>query len=690
MGSPWRCLYKFMIMMGVIGLGPAAYALTCKDVAEFTHTFIESHLTHEKLTPELMHLALEKYIEHWDPSKNYFLKSDVEGFDREVVPALAQAIKAEDCEPIRRVAAVFMERLDEVHQAIAELIVMEHDFTLRETLVLDADYRDFASSVAERTENWRKRIKYNHLQLRNTLPATEARQRLAKRYELMHKDFHSYDIGDVYVAFLKAFAAALDPHSMYLSEDDLKDFHISFSLSLEGIGVSISSQEGIVRVNQVLPGGAAYKQGELQAGDKILAVAQGEGEFVDVIDQNLSDVVKLIRGKRGTMVRLLILRKDGGQNLKKEVAIVREKINLTDAQVQHHRYHIFDPINVKVLRIGVVTVPSFYSSYIGARQRSKKNRRSVAMDVEVATKQLIAQGVDALVVDLRNNGGGGLDEVVTMTGLFIPNGAVVQTKDQDIEVTKARDFKVVYDGPMVVLVDLLSASASEIFAGAMLDHNRALLVGDEHTFGKGTVQQQFLLRDGKGALNVTSSKFYSPAGHSTQKRGVPTQIVFPSLYKEYEIGERFRPTALPWDQIPATKLLKLGRTSPRMILTLAKLSEQRRESDPQFLGLKKDILRVRANTVDGTPVSLRWKPDLQESAPSAADEESWTPPEEAGYKPPVLSVDYQLRETLFITADYAHMLQQQTPAGRYQAFPHPDDEPSTCRSTASVKLLFGC
>ena len=687
-----RSLYRFMIMIGVMGLGPAAYALTCKDVTEFTHTFIESHLTHEKLTPELMQLALEEYIELWDPSKNYFLKSDIDKFNREVGPVLARSIKDGDCEPLRRVAAVFMERLDATHQAITELIVMEHDFTLRETLILDADYRDFASSVAQRTENWRKRIKYNHLQLRDTLTATEARQRLTKRYELMRKDFHNYDVGDVYVTFLKAFGAALDPHSMYLSEDDLKDFHISFSLSLEGIGVSISSQEGIVRVNQVLPGGAAYKQGELQAGDKILAVAQGDGELVDVIDQNLSDVVKLIRGKRGTMVRLLILRKDGGQNLKKEVAIVREKINLTDAQVQHHRYHIFDPLNVKVLRIGVVTVPSFYSSHIGSRQRSKKNRRSVAADVEVATKQLVAQGVDALVVDLRNNGGGGLDEVVTMTGLFIPNGPVVQTKDQDIEVTKARDFKVIYDGPMVVLVDLLSASASEIFAGAMLDHNRALLVGDEHTFGKGTVQQQFLLRDGKGALNVTSSKFYSPAGHSTQKRGVPTQIVFPSLYKEYEIGERFRATALPWDQIPTTKLLKLGRTSPHMILTLAQLSERRRASDPQFLGLNKDILRVRANKVDGTPVSLRWKPDLKQAAASAADEaeDAWSPRDEAGYKPPVLSVDYQLRETLFIAGDYAHMLQQQTPAGRYQAFPHPDDEPGPCLAMASMQLLFGC
>ena len=718
MNSWQRVGLTSLLMSGVmVGMGSPGYAITCNDVMEFSNTFIDSHLTHEKITPELMKLTLKNYIERWDPSKNYFLKADVEGFYNQYSDSLAELIAAADCSPIQQIADTFMQRLNETYQVINKLILAKHDFSVRETLMLDADYRDFSQTTVERTENWRKRIKYSYLQLLSTLSDKEARTRLAKRYELRLKDYNNYELGDVYVLFLKAFGAALDPHSDYFSADELKDFEISFQLSLEGIGVSISSLDGIVRINQVLPGGAADKQGELQIGDKILAVAQDSEEFVNVIDQNLNDVVKLIRGPRGTKVRLLVLRKESGQNLKKEITIIREKIDLVDLQVQHHRYRVFDPLQAKVHRIGVVIVPSFYSSQIGSRGRSnKKNRRSVAADVEVATEQLVAQGIDGLIVDLRNNGGGSLDEVVTMTGLFMPNGVVVQTKDKSIEVQSSRDFKVTYDGPMVVLVDMLSASASEIFAGALLAHNRALLVGDEHTFGKGTVQNQVLFATGKGALKVTASKFYSPAGYSTQKRGVPAQIVFPSLFKEYEIGEKFRETALPWDQIPPAKLLKLKRTTPEIITTLSQLSANRRRYDPQFLGLNKDILRVRENKVDGTPVSLRWKPDLdrlQEESDQSADEELGLSAQNqpVGFQPPKLSVDYRLKEALFIAADYAQLLSQgsskffkstnsfmsprsptspKSPTGHYQIFPQPEDIQGTCTLPISLGVSLGC
>ena len=678
-------------MISMIGVSQQVYAISCEEVTEYASTFIEHHLTHEKLTPELMELTLQNYIEGWDPSKTYFLKSDVEGLIQKYNQTLTDSILTSDCTSIKDVAQIFMKRLNETYVIIKKWINSEHDFSIRETLMLDADYRDFPATQKERQEIWRKRIKYQHLQLLNSSgESTEKpRSRLLKRYELMIKDYNKYNLSDVYVHFLKALGSALDPHSKYLSEDELEEFRISFALSLEGIGVSISSVDGIVRINQILPGGAAFKQGELQAGDKILAVAQGENEFVDVIDEKISQVVKQIRGKRGTMVRLIILRKKSGQNLKKEIRIIREKINLTDAQVQHHHYRFRDPLKAKDYRVGVVVVPSFYSDRIGSRGRSDA-KRSVTKDVESATQSLKKQGIDALVIDLRNNGGGGLDEAVSMSGLFMPNGAVVQTKDQDIEVQKSRDFKEIYDGPMVVLVDLLSASASEIFTAAMVDHNRALVVGGEHTFGKGTVQKHYVLGVGKGALNVTTSKFYSPAGQSTQKKGVASHIAFPSLYKELEIGERFRENALAWDQIPATKLFNLNRTNQNIITTLTQLSQIRRSQDPQFLGLKKDILRARENKVDGTPVSLRYRADLKDTSSEAEDKAETQNESPQESKTPALSHDSYLRETLFIAADYTSLLSNQSAAGYYQIFPTAHDSQDLCSSPLSLGLLIGC
>lgn len=687
-------LYLLMAVGSLIGT-QGAYAsdasITCEDVRDFTKTFIDSHLTHETFHEELSSRTLTNFIKSWDPAKNVFHAEDIDKFHKLYGKTLGQSIESADCLPILDIADSFMERYGDVHKQITEIIDTEHDFSLPETLIIDTDFLDFPADHKEQYDKWRKRIKYQHLQLLDTMSAGKVRERLKKRFELDHKRYLNFISTDIFVAFLKAFANSLDPHSAYLSPDDLEDFQIRFALSLEGIGVSIQSEYGLVRINQVIQGGAADKQGELKAGDKIIAVAQGENEFDNVIDLDLREVVRLIRGKRGTVVRLRILRIKSGVTVRKDISIVREKINLVDAQVQHHIYQIQDPITSKNYQIGVVIVPSFYSGQLGA-SKLKKGYRSVARDVEAAVKKIRSQDVDGLVLDFRNNNGGSLEEAIRMTGLFIPNGPVVQTKDKVIEVKQAKDNKIIYKGPLVVLVDLHSASASEIFAGAIKDHGRGLLVGDEHTFGKGTVQQHLPLGADKGAINTTTSKFYTPSGKSNQLIGITSHIAFPSLLKELEYGEKFRDNALEWDQIPPAKLLKLNYVTPKVLRKLKKLSDKRQKLTAQFLGLNHYIRRVRQTKIEGTPISLQRQPneikELEESSSEELSEESSQP---QGYKAPLLHTDFILRETIFITADYAALIDNKPIANSYQIFP--DQIPhntSGCSLPLSLTASLGC
>jgi carboxyl-terminal processing protease len=384
-----------------------------------------------------------------------------------------------------------------------------------------------------------------HFQISNYLASdtelSEARRRVADRYTRARKRWAEQDPEDLYAVYLDSFARALDPHSGYLSADDLEDFQIGMQLSLEGIGVALSERDGYAVVEQVIPGGAADRLDVLRPKDKIIAVADEGGDPVDVIDMALREVVRLIRGKKGSRVRLSVLRQED-KTERFEVAIVRDKIDLEE-QAAKLRYETV-PVGDRNLKLAVLDLPSFY----GDRDPSK---RQCSRDVADILRQIQKEEADGLLLDLSRNGGGLLDDAVRISGFFIREGGVVAIKDaaSRTRVLPDPDDGTLYSGPMVVLTSRVSASASEILAGALKDYRRAVIVGDDHTFGKGTVQSVIPLRPGLGAMRVTTALFFRPGGNSTQNSGVEADIVLPSLFDAESFGEKSQPYSLPSQRI---------------------------------------------------------------------------------------------------------------------------------------------
>lgn len=690
------------VLLSLLSTGSKrVYALDCGDVRELTKMYTKNHLTHKSFSADIARRTVNHLISSWDSTKSYFLESDIDRFYDTYGKNLGALIGKSDCSLAFDIADTYIKRFQEALESIYAIIDSDHDFSLPETMMIDLDFFEFARTIKEQQERWRKRIKYQHLQLIDELTDKEIQQRLKKRYALIKKRHDELELSDIYSQLMKAYANALDPHSAYISPADLESFQMNMRLSLEGIGITVSSEDGFTRVIQVLAGGAADKQGELKSGDKIIAVAQGNRKFVDVIDSDLSDVVQLIRGKRGTLVKLRILRKSGGEVMKKTVAIIREKIALKSQQVNEFTYEINDVLKERTIKIGVVVVPSFYTELLGGSSKKRTDSyKNVTHDVEIAVKNLMKEQVEGIVIDLRNNSGGSLDESVKMSGLFIPDALVVQTKNVTIEQSQARDGKLIYDGPLVVLVDLLSASASEIFAGAMKDHNRAIIVGGDHTFGKGTVQRHILLGEDKGAINVTISKFYTPNGQSTQLKGVSSHIAFPSLLEEYKIGEKFNEHPLEWDAIPSGKLLKLPYVNSTYITKLKDYSNLRRQENQDFIKLSKDIKRTRQNKKEGTPVSLQLTDDdlEQMSSQDDQDESQDSEPNTFGeVKASDLETDFYLRESIFIASDYAYLLRREVPSKGYQIMPKESADNNSltqfhdnCLIQHSVSTLIGC
>ena len=555
--------------------------------------FVSMHYSQKPLDNEMSSKIFNLYLNRLDPAHFYFLEDDVDKF-RKYELRVDDMLQRGDVNLALDIFERFKIRLSERLAMMEEFMGEDFDFSVDDNWILERKDQPYPHSTEDARKLWRTKIKFDLLTLKlGDTSLKDGKERLMKRVRGLWKDFSQYENDDVVSMFLNSMAAAYDPHSSYLAAQELKNFDISIKLSLEGIGAVLRWDDGYTVINSIVPGGAAARQGKLKTDDRIIAVAQGENAFESVIDMRLNNVVKLIRGKRGTKVGLQILRKTkkGFDTLK--IFIVRDKILLKDGEAQSSIFEqpaaTENKNKQEPLRIGVIKLPSFYVDF-NDRRKNPKNFKSSSRDVKSHLKKFVVENVDGVILDLRNNGGGGLDEAINMAGLFIGLNPIVivrQSGGRRVTVHRSRE-RVAYKGPLVIMLNRYSASASEILAGAMHDYQRALLVGDTTTFGKGTVQNIFQLPEGYGALKVTIAQFYRVSGWSTQSRGVETSIILPSLNNVREIGESTLDNALPWRSIDQVSYRPKG-SFKSVLPALKQLSKKRIKDSKYFQNVDKDV-----------------------------------------------------------------------------------------------------
>ncbi|HEX5788968.1 MAG TPA: carboxy terminal-processing peptidase [Woeseiaceae bacterium] len=558
-----------------------------------THFVQRSHYNHTAVDDELSSQVLDRYIESLDGNRMYLLAGDVEYFDKYRYK-LDDFVKTEPLDPVFEMFDIYRTRVRERYEYALEALQKEPDFAVEEDFQFDRSESPWATTEGELDEIWRKRVKNDALRhILNDKTWDETREILTKRYQRLIRRMDQVNSDDVFEGFMNAFAHTLDPHSSYLSPRNSEEYRIQMSLSYFGIGASLQPDDDYVKVVNIIPGGPAAVDGTLKANDLITGVAEGEdGTMVDVIGWRLEDVVDLIRGPADTTVRLQVLSGDAlPGSPEKIIPLTRGQVKLEEQAAKSNVIAI--PWEGREWRIGVIEVPSFYRDY-RALSNGDKDFTSTTRDVKRLIAELEEQGVDGLIMDLRGNGGGHLTEATALSGLFIDNGPVVQLRNASGRISRLDDpnpmAQVAYDGPLAVLVDRFSASASEIFAAAIQDYERGVIIGQQ-TFGKGTVQNLYSLdqymkpdrdsADGFGQLTLTIGKYYRVTGESTQHRGVNPDIVLPSAIDAEEIGESVRDSALPWDTIRSTRFAA-GSPLDTTIQSLAVNQENRAKADPNF------------------------------------------------------------------------------------------------------------
>ena len=627
----------------------------------------KDHLLKRPLDDEISNRAIKAFLRSLDPMKVYFYQSDIDEF-------MTKRNELDDFVNNGRLNFAYtvfnrlLKRIDERVKLIDELLKRDFDFTIEESIVTDRDALTAPKTPEEAFERWRKRIKYDLLVLKSEeTTGQEAIDRLSRRYHSYAKRMNQFKSDDLIEMFFTSVTSSFDPHTTYMSPSSLEDFRIMMRLNLEGIGAALMMTDGYTIVSKVIPGGAADRDGKLQPEDRIVSVGQGsDGEMVDVVDMNLRDVVKLIRGRAGTVVRLGV--RPAGKNETKTYSITRAKVELKESEA---RAEIVEDAklgtkpNGKPIRIGVIDLPSFYMDMEAAAQ-DVRDFKSTTRDVKKILKDFNQKNVDVVLLDLRRNGGGSLQEAINLTGLFIDRGPVVQVKDSADRVQTYDDTRrgTDWNGPLVVLTSKFSASASEILAGAIQDYKRGIIVGDEATHGKGTVQslldlgkQMFRLRRGKnlGALKITMQQFYRPGGASTQKKGVLADVILPSLTNNMDVGESDLDFPIEYDQVAAATLQPLNYADPDLIAKLRVKSLARRDANDEFKKLKRNIERYREQK-ERKSVTLNEEKFFAERAELDADkEEEKNIKEQFGDNRPVVKRDFYFDEVMSISADYVNL-----------------------------------
>ena len=557
----------------------------------------ELHYSLPRLDNSLSSAILDRYLDTLDGNRMYFTAADVASFNR-LRYELDDRTRTGDLQPVFDIFNLFRRRAGERVDGAIALLAAEPDYTIDETFQWDRSELPWPASDDEISEVWRKNVKSDALRLMLTGKTwTEASETLTERYERSYKRITQLTTDDVFEMYMNAVAHNMDPHSSYLSPRQSEEYRIQMSLSYDGIGASLQLEDDYVKIMNIIPGGPAHIDGQLKQEDRITAVGEDGSEPVDVIGWRLDDVVQKIRGPGGTRVRLQVLPAGAAPGSpEKIIELVRDKIKLEEQAAKKDVLEI--PFNGRSYRIGVITVPSFYQDF-AARSRGDDDYTSTSRDVTRLIEEFkTGGGVDGLVMDLRANGGGHLSEAVDLSGLFIERGPVVQLRETRGTIQQLDDSTptAVYTGPLAVLVDRYSASASEIFAAAIQDYDRGVIVGQQ-TFGKGSVQNLFpldrLMRGtDNGQLTLTIGKYYRVTGESTQHRGVIPDIELPSLVDAATVGESTRDTALPWDRIQPTRF-RADTTLVEELDELRTHQQSRAANDPEFSYLLSNIAAIK-------------------------------------------------------------------------------------------------
>jgi len=645
----------------------------------------DHHFAGKPLNEDKARQWIRAYMEALDYNHAFFLESDLKAYQDNYGPQLAKITQQGDMSPAYEIFSGFNDRFRERLEWIKRRLSLPFDFTSDQVYELDRTKVGWPADRAAADELWERRLKFELLREKLVTKSgnvTKKKEKeedplttVTKRYDRLLKTLEDYDNDEISELYLTALASLYDPHSNYMSAPTLEDFAIGIKLALVGIGAVLSSEDGYCVIKELVPGGPADLDGRLKVGDKIVGVAQGESHFEDIVDMKLRKAVKKIRGPKNTVVRLQVIPVGSSAGEIREIQITRDVVKLSAQQASATLYDLpksgQSPVAIQTVRpepaspttnsslwnnlrsqisgksdskegkaspavipekkpdqwrIGVIDLPGFYGAVGGEESAASGNgaaARSTSQDVELLVRQLGRAGVDGIILDLRKNGGGLLDEAVALTGLFIDQGPVVQVRDGKGTVIQRTDDNpgVLYNGPLLVLVGRRSASASEIVAGALQNYRRAIIVGEKSTHGKGTVQAvvelgKFLSRPDQpppkaGAMKLTIQKFYLPNGHSTQNRGVLPDISIPSPLDYMKIGESDLPNALAWDEISAAPFTP-GKLDPSVEVMLNEKSRERLSADNDMAFLRQDIEKVRSRLETGT-ISLNETRRMEEN-----------------------------------------------------------------------------
>jgi len=684
--SAWAAL------TGLMPTGPKiTEAVEAKPVSEITGpsvsdrnvtravTFLmkREHLSKHPLDDEISRRGLELFLKSLDNMKLYFNQADVDEFNQKKND-LDDMVGAGDISFAYTVFNRLLKRIDERVALVDELLKGDFDFTADDVLITDPDKLTYPKSPEEARARWTQRLKYDLLLLKAEKTAEkkegvappsneDPKERLKRRYHSFAKRMHQTDSNELLEMYLSAITNGFDPHSTYMAPASSENFDIIMSLQLEGIGAQLKVDDGHTVIDKLIPGGAAARQGDLKVGDRVVSVGQGdEGQMVDVAEMKLNDVVKLIRGRAGSIVKLGVMSPAGGDL--KIIKITRAKVELKDSEARSEIIQEGKKSDGTPLRIGVIDLPSFYMDMTKARDGTA-DFKSCSRDVRKILEEFNAKKVDAVVLDLRRNGGGSLTEAINLTGFFIEDGPVLQVKDPDGRVQQYDDTDrgILWKGPLVVMTSKFSASASEILAGAIQDYGRGLIIGDSSTHGKGTVQTMVeigpqLFRTSNpqdlGSLKLTVQQFYRPSGDSTQQRGVLADITLPSITDHMDVAEGDLDYPVAFDKVQATPFHHFDNVTPNVIGTLKEQTTQRLTKSAEFQKLQRDIERYVEQKAK-KEVPLNEKKFMARRAELDADkEEEKTFEHQANGDgdDKVFKRNYYNNEVLNITLDYLRLL----------------------------------
>ena len=628
------------------------------------------HLLRRPLDGEISRRAMKQYLDGLDPWKLYFYQSDYDEFTQQE-DSLGEMLKKGKLDFAFKVYNRFLQRIDERVEMANEWIDSDLDFTIDESMNTDQESINYPKDAAEAKERWRKRIKYSLLVLKSTkVEGDAAKDKLRRRYKSFKTRMSQLKSDRVLEMFANAITTSFDPHTSYFSKTTYDNFLIQMALNLEGIGASLQSEDGVTVIKRIVPGGAADKEGSLKVEDRVVSVGQStddDAEMIDVIDMNLDDVVKMIRGKAGTVVRLGIMPQ--GENEIKVYKITRERIELKDSEAQGVVFEQGTKPDGKPFKLGVIDLPSFYID-LDAAQKGDINYKSATKDIRKLIGTFREKGVDGVVLDLRRNGGGSLAEAIGCTGLFIDRGPVVQIKGPfgNVSAYNDRSRGMAWDGPLVVITSQFSASASEILAGAVQDYKRGLVVGDKATHGKGTVQSLVNLWEqfnpginnpnpptDWGALKITQSQFYRPGGDSTQKKGVEADIVLPSFSDHMDVGEKDLDFAIEFDKVKAAPFELNREVDANVISELRTKSNSRIAKSSDFKKLETNIQKYLKEKDKSTVTLNEEKFFARELDAEKEDEKTLLEQVNGDQK---IRRDFYLNEVMAIAADYAAILKK--------------------------------